>query len=80
MKLFEVINFNRELLNRLISVGARLNDCKYIGLYDDFLELREKGEKTTWIVASLAEKYHVSERKVYNIIKRFSTDCTKPAV
>ncbi len=80
MKLFEIINFNRELLGRLISAGFKPDDCKYLDLYDEYLKLREEGGKTTWVVASLSEKYGVSERKVYNIIKHFETDCTPRAV
>ena len=36
MKLYEVISFNRELLRRLSSVGIRLDDCKYIDLYEEY--------------------------------------------
>jgi len=43
MKLYEVISFNRELLRRLSSVGIRLDDCKYIDLYEDYRKLREGG-------------------------------------
>lgn len=80
MKLFEAINFNRETLNRLISAGFKLDDCKYLDLYAEYVEMRRGGGKTTWAVAYLSEKYSVSERKVYNIIKHFETDCTAGAV
>ena len=29
----------------------------------------------TYIVAILAERYDISERKVYGLIKRFQSDC-----
>ena len=45
MKLYEVISFNRELLRRLSSVGIRLDDCKYIDLYEDYRKLREGGDR-----------------------------------
>ena len=56
MKLYEVISFNRELLRRLSSVGIRLDDCKYIDLYEDYRKLREGGGggKMTYIAAVLA--------------------------
>lgn len=68
------------MLSRLISAGFKLNDCKYLDLYAEYVRLRKEGEKTTWVVAFLSNKYAVSERKVYNIIKHFGTDCTKCAV
>ena len=80
MTLFEMLNFNREPLKRLISAGFRPDDCRFIELYRDYTEMRKEGEKVTWIVSVLSERYAVSERKVYSIIKRFGKDCTDVAV
>jgi len=33
------------------------------------------GDKITYAVAVLADRYRVSERSVYSIIKRFNADC-----
>ena len=38
------------------------------------------GEKVTYIVTVLSERYHVSERKVYSLVKRFGQHCTVGAV
>lgn len=75
MTLFEILNFNKEFLDRLIAVGFKLDDCKYIELYKDYTKMNLEGGKKTWLVASLADKYGVSERKVYSIIKHFGKDC-----
>lgn len=80
MTLFEVLNFHRELLNRLVSVGFKTDDCRFIGLYADYRRMMESGEKVTYIVSTLSDKYGVCERKVYSIIKHFETDCTDRAV
>ena len=80
MTLFEILNFNRELLKRLVTAGFRPDDCKYLDLYADYLQLCGDGSKKTWVVAALAEKYTVSERKVWNIISHMENDCTKCAV
>lgn len=79
MTLFEILNFNRELLKRLISVGYKADDCRYIELYSDYERMRREGNKVTYIVSFLSERYGVSERKVYSIIKRFGTNCTESA-
>ncbi len=63
-----------------MSIGFKPSDCKYLDLYAEYMELREEGEKITWSVAYLADKYKVSERKVYNLIKHFETECTGRAV
>ena len=80
MKVFEILNFNREPLKRLQQAGIRIEDVEYIDLYNDYRVMLGGGEKVSYIVATLADRYHVSERKVYNIIKKFETNCTAGAV
>lgn len=80
MTVFEILNFNKELLNRLKEIGFKPDDCKYIDLYSDYERMRRNGDKVTYIVNVLADKYDVSERKVYGVIKRFGKDCTLRAV
>ncbi len=80
MKVIEILNFNRELLKKLQDAGIRLEDCRYIDLYADYMKLLGHGEKVSYIVAALSDKYLVSERKVYSLIKRFQSDCKTFAV
>lgn len=80
MKVIELLNFNRELLKKLQVAGIRLEDTMYIDLYADYTGLLNQGEKVSYIVAVLSEKYSVSERKVYILIKRFQSDCKGFAV
>lgn len=80
MKVFELINFNREMLTKLRAAGVRLDDVRYVDLYADYTSMRRDECKVSYIVAVLAERYGVSERKVYSILKRFGSDCTGLAV
>lgn len=80
MKIIEVLKFNRELIKRLRISGIRLEDEKFVDLYTDYMTLLEHGEKVSYIVAMLSDKYAVSERKVYMLIKRFQSDCKPLAV
>ena len=80
MKVFEILSFNRELLNRLFSTGVKANDYIYVDLYNDYMHMRSNGNKITYIVAALSEKYSVSERKVYSIIDRLGKDCKNSTV
>lgn len=80
MKVFELINFNRELLKKLQDAGIRLDDARYIDLYSDYVDMYQQGEKVSYIVATLSEKYAVSERTVYGLLKRFQSDCKPFAV
>ena len=76
MKVFEILNFNREPLKRLQQAGIRIEDVEYIDLYNDYRVMLGGGEKVSYIVATLADRYHVSERKVYTLIKRYGRECS----
>lgn len=80
MKVIEILKFNRELLKRLQAAGIRLEDAQYIDLYSDYVRLLSQGEKVSYAVAVLSERYSVSERKVYALVKRFQSDCKSVAV
>ncbi len=75
MTAFEVLNLNRGLLYCLKDAGLRVADVDYVDLYMDYRDMAAKGEKVSYIVAVLAEKYAVSERTVYSSIKRLGADC-----
>ncbi len=80
MTIFEILKFNRELLNRLRQSGIRLEDADYIDLFADFNKMISEGNKVSYAVACLASNYQISERKVYSLIKRFQSDCNPGAV
>lgn len=80
MTVFEILKFNRELIKRLVRIGFKPDDCRYIDLYDEYERMKESGDKVTYIVMHLSAKYGVCERKVYGIIKRFGRDRTADAV
>lgn len=64
-----------EPLERLTNAGIKTGDYKYIALYEDYRKALKTGEKVCYIVAVLAERYGVSERTVYDVVKRFGQDC-----
>ncbi|WP_304472128.1 hypothetical protein [uncultured Duncaniella sp.] len=80
MTIFEILKFNRELLERLLRIGVRLEDTTYIDLFVDFNDMVGSGDKVSYAVAVLAEKYGISERKVYSLVRHFRNDCNPGAV
>ena len=57
-----------------------MEDVQYIDLFNEYLALVTQDEKVSYIVATLADKYTISEHKVYDLIKRFKSDCNLLAV
>lgn len=80
MTIYEILSFNKELLRRLYSAGINTSDCLYVDLYKDYLRMKENGEKTTYAVILLAERYGMSERKVYKVLNKLRADCRTEAV
>ena len=80
MTIFEVLKFNRELLNRMRRSGIRLEDTDYLDLFADYNKMVASGDKVSYVVACLATNYQISERKVYSLINRFQSDCNPGAV
>ncbi len=75
MTIYEVLKFIGEPLERLTNAGIKAGDYKYIALYEDYRKALKTDEKVGYIVAVLAERYGVSERTVYDVVKRFGKDC-----
>ena len=75
MKVFEILKFNREPLDRLRMAGIRLDDARFVDLYTDYAAMLADGNKVTYTMAVLARKYGVSERKAYSLVRRFKADC-----
>lgn len=76
MKVYELLSFNRELIDKIYSAGIKVEDYKYVDLYTEYIYLKGQSEKVAYIVNYLSSKYGVSERQVYSIIGRMRQDIT----
>lgn len=56
-------------------MGVKPTDRRYLRLFEEWLEAKRRGEKVTYVVACLADKYGVSERTVYSVVERLESDC-----
>ena len=51
MTIYEILSFNKELLQRLFNAGVKTSDCLYVDLFNDYIRMRNAGNKTTYIGA-----------------------------
>ena len=79
MKVFEAIKLTESTLIALRNANVGTGDVEYITLYEEFRDLQGDGLKVSYCVAFLAEKYHISIRKVYDLIRKFKSDCKMSA-
>lgn len=80
MKVVEILKLGQKWLELLQKSCIKLEDMRYLEMYEEYVKMVEKGLKKAHIIATLVDVYHVSERQVYYIIKKFSQDCKIGAV
>ena len=80
MKVVEILKLGQNILKTLQKARIRIEDVRYISLYEDYQLFMNDGYKKSYAIAVLSEKYNISERQVYYLLKRFETDCKVDAV
>ncbi len=80
MTIYEAVSLNGDLLKTLHGFGISIDDYKWLGLYREYLEMRAKRHKVTYIVAKLSKKHGICERKAYRLIRKMEKDCKIGAV
>jgi len=68
MKRAELIEFNKEILQKLKQAGVRMDDYKYCDLYNDYVKMSVTEPNRKVVLLTLAQRYNISDRQVYNII------------
>ena len=56
------------------NCDLRINDYKYIEMYDEYARMRVSNEKVDYILKFLSDKYKVSESTVKRVIRRLSRE------
>lgn len=64
----ELVEFNKELFQKLKQAGVKLDDYKYCDLYRDYVELSRTEHNRKVVFLTLAQRYNISDRQVYNIV------------
>lgn len=75
MTVYEALKMCGGMIEALEKAGVKPADHKYIALFEDYQRARKCGEKISYIVLCLAQRYGMSERNVYEVVKRLGSDC-----
>ena len=75
MKVIELLKISGELLKLMSRNEVNRDDWRFVPLYEEFQEMRDKGVKYREAVRMLAEDYHISRATVERAIKRLESDC-----
>lgn len=74
MKGYELLKINESLLNKMDELGLTISDVKYVGMMEDFIRMSKDGEKKTYIVQVLSDKYNIAERTIYRVVEKMLAD------
>lgn len=75
MTVYEALKLCGVVIEKLEKTGVKPSDHKYVALLEDYRRAKQSGEKISYIVACLAQRYNMSERSVYDVVKRLAADC-----
>ena len=68
MKVKDLLFFSEDLLKKLHDFGIKINDYQYVNLLNDYEKMKGEGNKQTYVVAKLSQKYNICERKIYKVL------------
>lgn len=75
MKIITLLTINETLLKLLHENDINIQDCKYIGMYNDFNLMRLcKKEKYDFVISTLSKKYSISASKVKRLLKKYNRE------
>lgn len=71
MTRYEIIKLNEQLFRLLNDNGIDTKDLNYLPMVEEFRKMKSKKHKVNYIVVYLSNKYGITERGIYKIVKRF---------
>ena len=74
MKAYELLNINESLLKVMDSLSLAISDVKYVPVIKDYLRLMGEGNKKTYVVQVLSDKYDIAERTLYRVVDKMMGD------
>lgn len=74
MKAYELLNINESLLKVMDSLSLAISDVKYVPVIKEYLRLMGEGNKKTYVIQVLSDKYDIAERTLYRVVEKMMGD------
>lgn len=72
MTTYQLLRANESLLRLIADNKINIADVAYLEIYAQFEKMKREGHKVGYITVYLGDKYGMSERGIYKVIKRFN--------
>lgn len=69
---YELLLMNRSMVEVLLANHINIQDVHNLQIYEQFEEMKKQGHKVSYITVFLADKYGMTERGIYKIVKRLN--------
>lgn len=74
MTAYELLSMNALALKAMCDKSLNVSDIKYLDLYKEYSLMIKEEHKKTYIMQYLSDQYNISERMVYNVIDKLSSN------
>ena len=74
MEIAEIVRLGREILKTLSENDVRIDDWKYLQMYEEYRRMRSNRVKYRAAILELAAEHNISRAKCERIIRRLSRD------
>ncbi|WP_301856123.1 hypothetical protein [uncultured Duncaniella sp.] len=70
MTTYQLLRANESLLQIISGNKINITDVTHLGIYAEYQRMKEEGHKVSYITIHLADKYGMTDRGVYKVIRR----------
>lgn len=74
MKIYELMGYSAPLLRQMVNCSVHAEDVKHIPMMLRYEELKADNVKKVAIIAILSEEFGVSQRSVWDVIRRLEQE------
>lgn len=76
MTRYDLLKMNQSVIQIFLSNKIDLKDVERIAIFEEYTDMRNRGEKYGYVIHHLAEKYKCSPRSILNIANRMTSSIT----
>lgn len=76
MTRYDLLKMNQSVLKIFIDNKIDMKDVERIKIFEEYTDMRNRGEKYGYVIHYLAEKYKCTPRSILNIANRMTSDVT----
>lgn len=74
MTRYDLLKMNQSVIQIFINNKIDLKDVERIAIFEEYTDMRNRGEKYGYVIHHLAEKYGCSPRSILNIATRMTSN------